>query len=325
MSASFSRSGLRILVLGGPTGVGKSKVACCVAKRLGGEIVSADSMAVYRGMDIGTAKPRECLGEVPHHLMDILDPGERFDAKLFEELALKSIEEIIDRGNVPVVVGGTYLYLQALIYGIDETPEPNWKLRERLYRIAQKRGRDYLYEKLRTVDRVYARKVHRNDLRRVVRALEVFVESGKPYSSFHRWSAPRISFLGVFLNRSWEDLSRRIEERVLSMIEEGLVEEVRRLMGMGFENFLTSSQAIGYKELVPYLRGERSLEEAVGDIIRNTKDYARRQIRWFRKRGWHEIRLDRLTQEEACEEVVRLFRRTSLSLSQRLETPSVSS
>ncbi len=300
----------RLLIIGGPTAVGKSRVACCVAERLGGEIVSADSMAVYRGMDIGTAKPKECMKEVRHHLVDVVDPGERFDAKIFENLALKAIEDIQSRGKAPIVVGGTYLYIQALLFGIEDTPEPNMVLRERLYRVAERKGKDFLYGKLRVVDPEYSRKIHRNDLRRVVRALEVFIETGRPFSFFHRWDRPRFEFAGFFLNRNWDSLSRRIELRVRRMIEEGLVEEVRRLVEKGFENFLTAFQAIGYKELVPYIKGEVDLESAVESIIRNTREYARRQIRWFRKQGWREINLDEVSEEEVCDIMVRSYRGT---------------
>ena len=296
-----------IFVIGGTTGVGKSEVACCVAKRVGGEIVSADSMAVYRHMDIGTAKPRECMLEVPHHLIDILEPGEIFDAKIFEREATRSIRDIEKRGKVPIVVGGTYLYIQALLYGIEETPEPNWDLRKRLYRVAEKRGSHYLYEKLRAVDPEYAKKIHPRDTRRVVRALEVFIETGRPFSSFHRWDKPRVEYEGFFLTRSWEEISARIEKRVRKMIDKGLVDEVRSLIEMGFEGFLTSSQAIGYKELLPYLKGEVSLEEAVEEIIKNTKRYAKRQMRWFRKQGWREINLDVLGESGACEEVAEVI------------------
>lgn len=303
----------RVLIIGGPTAVGKSEVACRVADRLGGEIVSADSMAVYRNMNVGTAKPWKCMEKIRHHLIDIMDPGDYFDAKIFEKLSLKAIGEIREKGKVPIVVGGTYLYIQVLLFGIDDTPEPNRSLRERLYRIGKTRGKKYLYRKLKAVDPLYAGKIHENDLRRTIRALEVFIETGKPFSSFHRWKEPRIEFSAFFLNRPWDSLSTRIEMRVRKMIEEGLVDEVKELLKAGFGNFLTSSQAIGYKELVPYLRGEESLNEAVQRIIRNTKDYAKRQIRWFRKQGWHEINLDDVPEEKACDLIVKSYLQTPLS------------
>ncbi len=291
---------IELLVIGGATATGKSELACCVAEKLNTEIISADSMSVYRGMDIGTAKPKECMSEVKHHLVDVVNPGQHFDAKLFEELAIRAVEEIRSKGRIPVVAGGTYLYIQALLYGIEDTPGPNWSLRNRLYQIARDKGAEYLYRKLKAIDPYYAGKVHPNDTRRVVRALEVFVETGLPFSYFHRWNSPRFNFLAFHVFRSWENLSLRIEERVRRMVEEGLVEEVSGLLKEGLENFLTSSQAIGYKELIPYLRGERSLEESIEEIVRNTKEYAKRQIRWFRKQGWEEINLDELSIDSAC-------------------------
>ena len=299
---------MKMLVLGGATATGKSELACCVAQRLGGEIISADSMSVYRGMDIGTAKPLECMRKVKHHLIDILNPGEVFDAKLFEEEALKAIGHIVEKGKVPIIVGGTYLYIQALLYGIEDTPKPNWRLREKLYSVAKRKGKAYLHTKLLKVDPPYASKIHPNDTRRVVRALEVFIETGKPFSFFHRWDKPKHKYIAFHITRDWDSLSKRIEKRVRKMVEEGLLEEVKRLLDKRFEEFLTSSQAIGYKELIPYFRGEKSLEQAVEDIVKNTKAYAKRQIRWFRKQGWREINLDKLSLEDACSIIVDDFK-----------------
>ncbi|RLJ71576.1 tRNA dimethylallyltransferase [Hydrogenivirga caldilitoris] len=296
---------IELLVIGGATATGKSELACHLAKELDTEIISADSMSVYRGMDIGTAKPKECMKEVRHYLVDVVNPGEYFDAKLFEELSLNYIEDIRSRGKVPIVAGGTYLYIQALLYGIEETPEPNWGLRKRLYRIAEAKGSEYLFKKLMKLDIDYAQKIHPNDTRRIVRALEVFLETGKPFSSLHRWGKARFRFLGIHVVRNWDTLSKRIEERVREMIKGGLLEEVKRLMEEGFEGFLTSSQAIGYKELVPYLKGEIRLEEAVIDIVKNTKSYAKRQLRWFRRQGWLELNMDSLSVEEASDMVLK--------------------
>ncbi len=297
-------------VLGGPTGVGKSEVACEVALRLQAHIISADSMAVYRGMDIGTAKPKDCMKIVKHHLVDVVDPGDYFDAKIFEELALDTIEKLRAEGIIPLVVGGSYLYLQALIYGLGEAPDPDWKIRNRLYRIAKERGSEYLYKKLRAIDPNYAGKIHPNDTRRIVRALEVFLTTFKPFSYFHNWDKPRFKVIGFFLNRNRESLFRRIEERVEAMIRGGLVEEVRSLVERGLEGFLTSSQAIGYKELIPYIKGQISLDEAKRNIVKNTKDYARRQIRWFKKQGWKEINLDLLPLDQVVDIIVSEIRRT---------------
>ncbi len=293
-----------LIVIGGPTGSGKSKVCCLLAKRIEGEIISADSMCVYKFMDVGTAKPLECMREIKHHLIDMVEPGGLFDAKLFEEYALKAIEEIKSKGKIPIVCGGTYLYLQALLFGIEETPPPDWTLRKRLYAVAERKGSQYLYQKLKAVDPVYAQKISSKDTRRIVRALEVFINSGKPFSSFHHWEKPRLDFVGFYLSWSWEELSKRIEERAKRMLKDGLLQELERLMGMGFENFLTSSQAIGYKEFVPCVKGQKPLEECLSEMIRNTKEYAKRQVRWFRKQGWHRLDMERLGLEGAVEEIL---------------------
>ena len=298
---------MKTLIIGGPTAVGKSEIACEVAKRLGGEIISADSMAVYKHMDIGTAKPLECMKQVPHHLIDVVEPGGYFDAKIFEEKAGELIRDIKERGKVPMVVGGTYLYIQALIYGIDDTPKPDWNLRNKLYKIAEKRGREYLYKKLKVVDRAYAEKIHPNDLRRTVRALEVFINSGRPFSSFHSWGKPKIDFVGIYLKRNIKNLYKRIEERIMDMVRRGLLDEVKRLLEMGYENFLTSGQAIDYKEFIPCAKGERPLEECIREAVKNTKEQAKRQIRWFRKQNWEEIDLDLLTKEEAVRRIISIY------------------
>ncbi|MCS6957438.1 MAG: tRNA (adenosine(37)-N6)-dimethylallyltransferase MiaA, partial [Aquificaceae bacterium] len=216
-----------LIVIGGPTGSGKSEVCCVLAKRIGGEIISADSMCVYRQMNIGTAKPLQCMKEVKHHLIDVVDMGELFDAKMFEEKAVRAIQEVKKAGKIPIVCGGTYLYLQALLYGIEETPPPDWELRKRLYHIVQKKGSEYLYKKLKAVDPAYACKISPQDARRIVRALEVFINSSKPFSSFHRWGSPKLEFLGFYLSWSWESLSKRIEERAKRMLEQGLLDEVK--------------------------------------------------------------------------------------------------
>ena len=301
---------MKTLIIGGPTAVGKSDLACCVAQKLNGEIISADSMAVYKFMDVGTAKPLDCMKIVKHHLVDVVEPSGYFDAKIFEEEARRLIKEIQKRGKVPMVVGGTYLYIQALLYGIDETPKPDWKLRKKLYAVAEKKGKGFLFKKLQAIDPKYASKIHPNDLRRTVRALEVFLSSGKPFSSYHRWDKPQIEHVGIFLIRNRESLFKRIEDRLRNMVKNGLLEEIKRLLKMGYENFLTSGQAIGYKEFIPCAKGEKPVEECLNEAVKNTKEQAKRQIRWFKKQGWHEINLDEISLEEACEKVVQIYRKT---------------
>ncbi len=305
---------IKPIILGGPTGSGKSEVAYLLAKRIGGEIISADAMAVYRGMDIGTAKPIEFMKEVKHHLISIVDPGEFFDVKLFEELALRAIEDITNRGKIPIIVGGSYLYIQAILFGIADTPKPNRILRTKLYRIAKRRGKEFLYRKLQAIDPLYAEKIHSNDIRRIVRALEVFIETGKPFSSFHKWQKPRYDFIGFYLKMNRERLFTRIKRRVIKMMEKGLLKEVHHLLEKGFEDFITAQQAIGYKELIPYIKGEISLKEAVNQIVHNTEEYAKRQIRWFRKQGWIEVDMDKLSPPEAVDFITEHLRKTPLSV-----------
>jgi len=299
------KSSKKLLIIGGPTAVGKSEVACCVAELLKGEIISADSMAVYKGMDIGTAKFKECMKKVKHHLIDVVEPYEYFDVKMFEEEALTAYYEIIKRDKVPILVGGTYLYIQAFLYGIEETPEPDWKLRKRLYSIAEEKGKEYLYKKLQIIDPEYARKIHPEDIRRVVRALEVFINSGRPFSKFHRWNKPRFEYVGFYLKRKWESLKKRIEDRIRDMIKEGLLEEIRLLMERGMS--FVPLQAIGYKEFIPVIKGECGLEAGIREAVKNTCKQAKRQIRWFRRQRWNEIDLDGLSFEEACRRVVDIY------------------
>ncbi len=282
---------LPILVITGATATGKTELGIKLARELNTEIISADAMMVYKYMDIGTAKPspkeRE---EVKHHLIDVVEPSKNFSVKDFVELADKSIEEIFSKGKIPIVVGGTWLYIQALLYGLSDAPVGDWDLRNELYKQNNKK----LYEELQKIDPEYASKIHLNDKRRLVRALEVYYISGKPLSYFHKkhnFSKARYNFIGIILEMDRENLINRIEKRVEKMIQLGLKEEVEKLIEMGYKNFLTSSQAIGYKEFIPYFEGNRSLEEVKGEIIKNTKIFAKRQLRTFKskfknKKGW---------------------------------------
>ncbi len=302
------RSNNILLIIGGPTAVGKSEVACCVAEKVEGEIISADSMAVYKKMDIGTAKFRECISKIKHHLVDMVEPDDYFDVKIFERLALKAYSEILSRNKVPMLVGGTYLYIQAFLYGISETPDPDWNLRRRLYSVADRKGSEYLYGKLKAIDPEYAMKVHPKDTRRIVRALEVFINSGKPFSHFHKWEKPRFSYKGFYLKRNWTDLRKRIEHRIRNMLKDGLLEEIKILLEGGLS--LVPLQAIGYKEFIPVIRGEYDVEKGFMEAVKNTCYQAKRQIRWFRRQGWYEIDLDKMNIKEACDRIVRIYAET---------------
>jgi tRNA dimethylallyltransferase len=291
-----------LIVIGGPTGVGKTDLSLKLAEELDGEIISADSMAVYRGMDIGTAKPSPAeRARIKHYLIDVADPGETFSIKRFIDLADEAVKEIWQRGKVPIVVGGTYMYIHPFLYGLAETPPGDWKIREELYKRAEREGKEKLWEELLKIDPQYAEKIHPNDLRRIVRALEVFLLTGKPYSSFHgNWDRPRYPYLGVFLFREWNEQFGRIRNRVWDMIRDGLLGEIKTLLQRGFKEAITSPQAIDYKEFLPYFEGQKTLLECIYDTVRHTKEQAKRQLRWFKRYDdWLRINLSEVSNDEA--------------------------
>ncbi len=284
---------MQTLFLVGPTAVGKSAVALELAQRLRGEIVSADSMQVYRGMDIGTAKPTaKERALVRHHLIDVCDVGDVCDVKQFVELASKAIADIHSRGKRALVVGGTGLYVRALRHGLFEGPSRNEKLRARLEALTAPE----LFEELRRLDPQTAGRIDRHNPRRLVRALEVFHETGKPISELQKeWSKDEPGQEAtpiVCLNRTREDLHARIERRVDGQIAAGWVGEVRRLLGLGLEKNPAVMQAAGYRELVAHVHGEISLDNAVALIKTRVRQLAKRQLTWFRREPqlqWMEI------------------------------------
>lgn len=275
----------RVVAIVGPTAVGKSKLAVALAQQLKGEIVSADSMQVYRYMDIGTAKIRpEEMGGVPHHLISIVDPMEKFSVAQYQELAHQKISEINARGNLPFLVGGTGLYIKAVIddYNFSE-PAGDAGVRGRLCNEVKKYGSVALHQRLREVDPRAAERIHPNDSRRIVRALEVYLTTGKPITVWEeerKNRSPRYNFIMIGLNIKRERLYKRIESRVDQMLEEGLVAEVKNLLDRGLSN--VAKQALGYKEIIDYLDGRCSLAESVRRIKRETRRYAKRQLTWFR-------------------------------------------
>lgn len=277
----------KLLAIVGPTAVGKSQTALSVAKRLGGEIVSADSVQVYRGMDIGAAKPTpEERVEVPHHLIDIVDPDVYYTVADFQRDALAVIHQIHNRGKLPILVGGTGLYIRAVIsdYTFSESGM-NEKLRERLWIEAENKGPAYLHAKLVKVDPVTANKLHPNDLRRVIRALEVFEQSNCSISEQAAKTSgeSRYDTTMFALTMSREQLYRRIEERVDKMMAQGLLAEVEGLLKQGVSPDVKSLQSLGYRQLITHLQGELTLEDAVSLIKRDTRRFAKRQLTWFRR------------------------------------------
>lgn len=278
-----------LIILTGPTAVGKTALSIELAKKIGGEIISADSMQVYRHMDIGSAKiTKEEMDGVPHHLIDILEPDEEFHVALFQKLAKEAMEQIRLRGHIPIVVGGTGFYIQALLYDIDftENEDEGGNIRRELENVAKEKGADYLHERLREIDPKSADAIHANNIKRVVRALEFYYLTGKQISEHNETERAKespYSFLYYVLNTDREILYKRIEERVDSMLKEGLIDEVRHLKEMGMNRGMVSMQGLGYKEILDYLNGMCSLEEAVSVLKRDTRHFAKRQITWFKR------------------------------------------
>jgi tRNA dimethylallyltransferase len=277
----------RIIFLLGPTAVGKSKFALRASKRLNAEIISCDSIQVYRGMDIISSKPSACARRnVPHHLIDIISPKKEFNASLYRRAALKAIKAILKRKRTPLFVGGTGLYASAVLEGIFKGPGEDKRIRQRLYQQAEKRGTGPLYKRLLRVDPQAGRKIHRNDLKRIIRALEVYIKTGKPIS---QWQKKRRGITQDYdvriycLYRPRQELYARINQRVEQMFKKGLVKEVARLLKNGLSK--TSSCAIGINEIRGYLEGRYGLDVAKDLIKLHTRQYAKRQITWFRKRG----------------------------------------
>lgn len=277
-----------LIVLTGPTAVGKTKLSIALAKAVGGEIISADSMQVYRYMDIGSAKiSREEMQGVAHHLIDILMPWEEFNVVIFQKRCLQAMEEIYGRGHIPILTGGTGFYIQSVLYGIDftETSEQA-EYRKKLEETARREGAEALHERLRQVDPLSAESIHANNVKRVIRALEFYEQTGEPISAHNereRQKESRYASCYFVLNDDREKLYEAIDRRVDLMLEAGLEAEVRRLKELGCTRDMVSMQGLGYKEMLAYLDGECSMEDAVYRIKRDTRHFAKRQLTWFRR------------------------------------------
>ena len=277
-----------LIILTGPTAVGKTELSIALAKAVNGEIISADSMQVYKYMDIGTAKisPEEMQG-VPHHLIDILEPDTAFNVTMFQKLAREALQGIYERGKIPVVVGGTGFYIQALLYDIDFSEETgDMSVRKALERLAAERGPEYLHEALAKVDPESAEQIHANNVKRVIRALEYYRMHGEKISLHNeneRQKKSPYDFFYFVLTHDRQVLYDRIEKRIDLMVRQGLIEEVRGLMEKGYDRSLVSMQGLGYKEIIPYLSGEYTLDEAIYVLKRDTRHFAKRQLTWFRR------------------------------------------
>ena len=270
----------------GPTAVGKTETAIELARHLDGEIISADSRQIYRYMNIGTAKPTpEQRQQVPHHFIDIKNPDEYYSAGEFAREARQKIHKLLNRGIQPIVVGGSGLYIRALVDGLFEPKVADPKIKERLTQEAKEKGIRHLHERLRKIDPETAQRLHATDTQRIIRALEVFELTGKPFSEFLKHPPKPADFTATFfgLTRERQRLYRRINERVDRMIEEGLVEEVKKLQSMGYGPHVNALRTVGYREVFQYLAGELSYEQMIELIKQHSRNYAKRQLTWFGK------------------------------------------
>ncbi len=276
-----------LLVITGPTAAGKTELGIKLAEMISGEIVSADSRQVYRFMDIGTAKPSmDERRKIPHHMIDVVSPDEEFTVADYVKGAGKAIIEISNKGKMPVMVGGTGLYVRAVVDGIFDGPGSDTEIRRQLEEEAKKKGVSYLHERLGKIDPDASLRIHPNDRRRIIRALEIYEITGYPISRLQKDGRKRkqeYSPKMFGINRSREELYRRIDERVENIFRTGFVEEVKMLMNMGYGENLISMEALGYREVIRFLNGKMDLEKTKSKIKKDTRNYAKRQLTWFRK------------------------------------------
>ncbi|MCM1388263.1 MAG: tRNA (adenosine(37)-N6)-dimethylallyltransferase MiaA [Bacillus sp. (in: Bacteria)] len=278
-----------LIILTGPTAAGKTALSIKLAKAVGGEIISADSMQVYRHMDIGSAKvTAQEMGGVFHYLIDVLEPDEEFHVVKFQEMAKEAIKAVYNKGKVPIIVGGTGFYIQAVLYDIDFTQtDEDSALRTQLENLARDKGNDALFEKLRRIDPRACENLHPNNVKRVIRAIEFYEKSGGKRISEHNEkqhekSSP-YNYTYFVLTDERKILYEKINRRVDKMLADGLIEEVRRLRDMGCHKDMVSMQGLGYKEILEYLDGECTLEDAIYRMKRDTRHFAKRQLTWFRR------------------------------------------
>lgn len=277
-----------LIILTGPTAAGKTKLSILLAKSINGEIISADSMQVYKQMDIGSAKIRqEEMQGIKHYLVDILEPTEEFNIVLFQKYAKQAIAEIYEKGKIPIIVGGTGFYIQSVLYDIDfQEGDEDTALRVELEKTAQEKGAGYLHDILKECDPQAASEIHANNVKRVIRAIEFYRQTGQKISEHNETERAKQSAYDSYyfvLTDKREKLYENIEKRVDIMIQDGLVDEVKRLMALGCKKDSTAMQGLGYKEIISYLMGEITLDEAIRIIKRDTRHFAKRQLTWFRR------------------------------------------
>jgi tRNA dimethylallyltransferase len=290
----------RVFVLIGPTGVGKSRLAIELAEAFGGEIISADSMQVYRYMDIGTAKPTvEDQKKVRHHLIDLVTPDQPFHAGLYRTLGRKKIDQLFKSGKPIWIVGGTGLYVKALTQGLFPVPKIDPTVRERLKQEAREKGKEFLYHRLKVIDPETASRLHRHDLFRTIRALEIFDSTGVPVSFFreqHHFGDRPYLTLKIGLETDRKTLFQRIDKRVDQMIERGFLQEVKKLIGMGYGADLKPMRSLGYKQMVQFLSKKMGWDDTIKQMKRDTRHYAKRQFTWFKADQevlWRDRSIDR--------------------------------
>ncbi len=294
----------RILVLVGPTASGKTALALSIAKKFPSEIISADSRQIFRQLTIGTAKPRKQeLDQVPHYFIDLLEPDQKFNAGDYQEQGRKVISEILEKGNLPIIVGGTGLYVQAIVDGFFEQPEISGEIRKELEERLAREGKDALYKELQTIDHESASTMDSTKFRRVIRALEIYYETGIPISQFHKQHKINKMYNAHFYGLNWERsvLYERINDRVERMFREGFLDEVKHLKMNGFDDRYQSLQTVGYKEAFAFLRNEITKERMIELMKQNTRRFAKRQMTWFRKEEriqWFDI-----SSEDQIEEI----------------------
>ncbi len=304
-----------LLIITGPTGVGKTELSINLAKRLNGEIISADSIQVYKYMDIGSAKITKAeMDGVKHYLVDCIDPADEFNVFVFQKMAKEAMKEIYQAGKLPILVGGTGFYIQSVLYDIDFSEEQGDKsVRMKYEKLLETNGVDYLYELLKQTDPASAESIHKNNSKKIIRALEYYENTGELMSKHNETERQKESpynFEYIVLNRERSVLYDRIEQRVDRMLEQGLVDEVKHLLELGYDRHLVSMQGLGYKEIVNYLNGEYDLDTAVEIIKRDTRHFAKRQLTWFRREKTvrflnyedYENRVDKMTDKifELC-------------------------
>ncbi len=277
-----------MIILSGPTAVGKTALSIELAKRVNGAIISADSMQVYKYMDIGSAKimPEEMCG-IKHYLIDALEPSDEFNIVVFQKMAKAALDEIYANGQIPIIAGGTGFYIQALLYDIDfDNQDTDDAYRAELEKIAKTQGNEILHNRLKEIDPVSAEKIHANNVKRVIRALEFYKLTGKPISEHNEAEQQKESpynFAYFVLTDDRENLYKRIDLRVDIMLKNGLLDEVKKLKEMGYHRDMVSMQGLGYKEILDYFDGKTSLEEAIYILKRETRHFAKRQLTWFRR------------------------------------------